>query len=107
MLSSLFSKETLMTHRYGSVFVGEEEPEAELPILEPPGWWWVKPVASGVELYTYDNGSWNLVASISKTDHTHFEIEYIKDNGLSGSHVFPGVGTLTFTKGILTGFTPV
>lgn len=63
--------------------------------------------------YRRTSSGWDLVVDAS--DHPHHELGDVNfigsikadgEEGISGSRLIPGVGTLTFTKGILTGFTP-
>lgn len=90
---------------------GEPSTECVLAVPTPDGsteWW---KLTSG----------WNLIrtdpplSSKSDVGHTHQTLGDIDltgsvkadgEEGISGSRFIPGVGTLTFTKGILTGFTP-
>lgn len=91
--------------RYGSFFINQD-PDEDNPELVSPGWAWLRPTEEGLEIHTFDSGQWTLQAKLSRQGHTHDEIEFIKNNGLTGSQTISGFGTLTFTKGILTGFEP-
>lgn len=101
-----------MSHRYGSAFVGEDAPEVGLPILESPGWVWIKPVAEGVELYTYDADIWVKRVSISYQEHTHPNLEHLDDivsllnSGVTGSITIGGY-KITANHGVITSFEAV
>jgi hypothetical protein len=62
-----------------------------------------QPSAVQAELSCFNNGSWELIDTVSNAAHVHSEIEFIKINGVSGSVVVSGK-RITFTSGILTGF---
>lgn len=85
------------------------------------GYAWVKVMPDGSrEWYSYNKDSHQWVldhtdiapASVAHTHPTLGDIDFTGAisvggvAGLTGSRLIPGVGTLTFTKGILTGFVP-
>ncbi len=80
---------------------------------------WMKPLPDGgKEWYEIQNGAWAKVKTEpapALADHIHAALGDINftgtvsvngDAGITGSRLILGVGTLTFKKGILTGFTP-
>lgn len=85
------------------------------------GYAWVKRSPDGSKEWHHfdkDTQSWVLdIAEAASAPLVHSHPELGDTNftgkisvggvaGLTGSRLIPGVGTLTFTKGLLTGFTP-
>lgn len=89
-----------------AVWVSESEPS-----LEANCSLWLK--ESSNQWFKFDGTTW---VEVPVSNHTHPTLGDINftgtvsvggSAGITGSRLIPGVGTLTFTKGILTGFTPV
>jgi len=97
---------------FQTLLISDTDPAVDAP----PGW-----LRDGMEwlntsdhcLYRRSGSGWTKIIDVS--DHPHESLGdvdftgYIKVGGaagISGSRLIPGVGTLTFTNGILTNFEP-
>lgn len=99
----------------GVLIVGTETPSGNINSdADKDDWVWLNYITGEMHKFNPNTGQYDI--TIPVPSHLHETLGDINftgnisvggESGITGSRLIPNVGTLTFKKGILTGFVPV